>query len=110
MRPQERSSLGEAIDTAIRAGRPSVAGPRRQCDDQAIRAVLACDRGTSANASRRGYPGLQFIDADVEEGAIELAFSPTEDSTNPTGNVLGALVAAMLYDTVGASPARHPRA
>jgi uncharacterized protein (TIGR00369 family) len=45
--------------------------------------------------------GLEFIDADVENGTIELAFAPTEEFTNPTGNVLGAFVAAMLYDTVG---------
>jgi uncharacterized protein (TIGR00369 family) len=45
--------------------------------------------------------GFEFISADVEKGTIELAFSPTEAFTNPTGNVLGAFVAAMLYDTVG---------
>jgi uncharacterized protein (TIGR00369 family) len=45
--------------------------------------------------------GLEFIDADVEAGTIELAFAATEDFTNPTGNVLGAFQAAMLYDTVG---------
>jgi uncharacterized protein (TIGR00369 family) len=45
--------------------------------------------------------GLEFIDADVENGTIELAFAATEDFTNPAGNVLGAFVAAMLYDTVG---------
>lgn len=45
--------------------------------------------------------GLEFIHADIEKGTIELAFAATEDFTNPTGNVLGAFVAAMLYDTVG---------
>jgi uncharacterized protein (TIGR00369 family) len=45
--------------------------------------------------------GLEFIDADIVNGTIELAFAATEDFTNPTGNVLGAFVAAMLYDTVG---------
>ena len=45
--------------------------------------------------------GLEFIDADPENGTIELAFSAKEDFTNPAGNVLGAFVAAMLYDTVG---------
>jgi uncharacterized protein (TIGR00369 family) len=45
--------------------------------------------------------GFEFIDADVEEGTIELAFAATEAFTNPAGNVLGAFVAAMLYDTVG---------
>ena len=45
--------------------------------------------------------GLALIDADIEHGTIELAFTPTEDFTNPAGNVLGAFVAAMLYDTVG---------
>jgi uncharacterized protein (TIGR00369 family) len=45
--------------------------------------------------------GLEVIDADIDAGTIDLAFSPTEDFTNPTGNVLGAFVAAMLYDTVG---------
>jgi uncharacterized protein (TIGR00369 family) len=45
--------------------------------------------------------GLEFVDADVEAGTVELAFEATEDFTNPTGNVLGAFQAAMLYDTVG---------
>lgn len=45
--------------------------------------------------------GLQFIATDPEKGTIELAFTGREDFTNPAGNVLGALVAAMLYDTVG---------
>jgi uncharacterized protein (TIGR00369 family) len=45
--------------------------------------------------------GFEFIDADVEKGTIELAFRATEAFTNPAGNVLGAFVAAMLYDTVG---------
>jgi len=33
--------------------------------------------------------------------SAELAFTATEAFTNPAGNVLGAFVAAMLYDTVG---------
>lgn len=45
--------------------------------------------------------GLEFIDADVETGTVEPAFAATEDFANPAGNVLGAFVAAMLYDTVG---------
>lgn len=45
--------------------------------------------------------GLEFLDADIESGTIELAFEATESFTNPSGNVLGAFVAAMLYDTVG---------
>ncbi len=45
--------------------------------------------------------GFEFINADVENGTIEVAFTATEAFTNPTGNVLGAFVAAMLYDTVG---------
>jgi uncharacterized protein (TIGR00369 family) len=45
--------------------------------------------------------GLEFIGADPEQGTIELAFTATEAFTNPMGNVLGAFVAAMLYDTVG---------
>jgi uncharacterized protein (TIGR00369 family) len=45
--------------------------------------------------------GFEYISANVEEGTIELAFSPSDAFTNPTGNVLGAFVAAMLYDTVG---------
>jgi len=41
------------------------------------------------------------IDADPEKGTIELSFIGREEFTNPTGNVLGAFIAAMLYDTVG---------
>jgi uncharacterized protein (TIGR00369 family) len=45
--------------------------------------------------------GMELVDADVEQGTIELAFAAREEFTNPSGNVLGAFVAAMLYDTVG---------
>jgi uncharacterized protein (TIGR00369 family) len=45
--------------------------------------------------------GFEFIVADVEAATIELAFQATEAFTNPAGNVLGAFLAAMLYDTVG---------
>jgi uncharacterized protein (TIGR00369 family) len=47
--------------------------------------------------------GLEFIDADVEDGTIELAFTATEAFTNPAGDALGAFQAAMLYDTVGSA-------
>src|ERR1700754_2058343 len=45
--------------------------------------------------------GFEFLSADVERGTIELAFTATEEFTNPMRNVLGAFLAAMLYDTVG---------
>jgi uncharacterized protein (TIGR00369 family) len=45
--------------------------------------------------------GLELLVADPERGEIELAFEAREEWTNPVGNVLGAFVAAMLYDTVG---------
>ncbi|HEY1320930.1 MAG TPA: PaaI family thioesterase [Streptosporangiaceae bacterium] len=45
--------------------------------------------------------GLEVLDVDAERGTIELAFTATEAFTNPVGNVLGAFLAAMLYDTVG---------
>jgi uncharacterized protein (TIGR00369 family) len=47
--------------------------------------------------------GLEFVDADVEAGTIEVAFRGTEDFTDPIGNVVGAFQAAMLYETVGAA-------
>lgn len=45
--------------------------------------------------------GFEFVRADPERGTIEIAFTATEAFTNPAGNVLGAFVAAMLYDTLG---------
>lgn len=45
--------------------------------------------------------GFEFLDAHPEQGTIELAFTATEAFTNPMGNVLGAFLSAMLYDTVG---------
>lgn len=45
--------------------------------------------------------GFEFIRADPDVGTIEVAFAGTESFTNPAGNVLGAFVAAMLYDTLG---------
>ena len=45
--------------------------------------------------------GFEFVDADLEAGTVEVAFAATEAFTNPAGNVLGAFLAAMLFDTVG---------
>jgi len=45
--------------------------------------------------------GLKFLSADPDAGRMELEFNATEAFTNPTGNVLGAFLAAMLYDTIG---------
>ncbi|WP_152365819.1 PaaI family thioesterase [Microlunatus speluncae] len=45
--------------------------------------------------------GFEFLDADPDQGTIELAFTASDAFTNPAGNVLGAFVAAMLYDTLG---------
>jgi uncharacterized protein (TIGR00369 family) len=45
--------------------------------------------------------GLEVLEVDPGAGTITLGFTAIEDWTNPTGNVLGAFVAAMLYDTVG---------
>ena len=44
--------------------------------------------------------GLEVIEADPA-GAVTLAFAATDAFVNPAGNVLGAFLAAMLYDTVG---------
>lgn len=45
--------------------------------------------------------GFEFLSADEQAGTIELAFTAGDEFTNPAGNVLGAFLAAMLYDTVG---------
>lgn len=45
--------------------------------------------------------GLEIVDIDPDRGLIEVSFKAVEAWTNPAGNVLGAFVAAMLYDTVG---------
>ena len=45
--------------------------------------------------------GLRFLAADPDAGAMEVEFNATDAFTNPTGNVLGAFLAAMLYDTIG---------
>jgi acyl-coenzyme A thioesterase PaaI-like protein len=45
--------------------------------------------------------GLEILAVDEDHGIIELAFTAPDTYTNPAGNVLGASVAAVLYDTVG---------
>jgi hypothetical protein len=45
--------------------------------------------------------GLGLIAADVENGAIELAFEASEDFITPPGRVLEGFLAAMLHHTVG---------
>src|SRR5262245_28927921 len=45
--------------------------------------------------------GLEFVRFDPESRTIELRFTAPDEFTNPSGNVLGGFLAAMLYDTVG---------
>lgn len=45
--------------------------------------------------------GVESLDADAENGTVRLTFTASQEFTNPTGNVLGAFLSAMLYDTVG---------
>ncbi|MFD4456847.1 PaaI family thioesterase [Nocardia sp. NPDC058480] len=45
--------------------------------------------------------GFEFVSYDDATATIEVAFAATEAFTNPAGNILGAFLAAMLYDTVG---------
>lgn len=45
--------------------------------------------------------GFELVEADPDDGTIVVAFTATTEFTNPAGNVLGAFVSAMLYDTVG---------
>jgi acyl-coenzyme A thioesterase PaaI-like protein len=45
--------------------------------------------------------GFEFVDADVDAGTIELAFTAADAFTTPMGDVLGGFLAAMVYDTVG---------
>jgi uncharacterized protein (TIGR00369 family) len=45
--------------------------------------------------------GLELVDADVEQGTIEVALTATEDFVTPRGDVLEGFLAAMLHDTVG---------
>jgi len=68
----------------------------------AIGTRLGCGRRPRAGAPRRGHAGSGVRQRGCRpRGTIELAFTAREHFTNPTGNALGAFVAAMLYDTVG---------
>src|SRR5262249_47858838 len=53
--------------------------------------------------------GLEFIDADVEDGTIELAFAATEAFTNPTGNGAGRLPGGDAVRHHGAGAAGNAR-
>ena len=65
---------------------------QEECDEQPIRTVLGCDRRTSTVAAcGPATLGLELIDADSENGRIDLALATREDFTNPTGNVLGPI-------------------
>ncbi|MDD1148829.1 PaaI family thioesterase [Pseudomonas sp. TNT2022 ID357] len=45
--------------------------------------------------------GIRILSVDGDEGVIEVSFEATEAFTNPTGNVQGGFLAAMLDDTMG---------
>ena len=96
------NSVQDGGAAASYPGRRPVPGRQRGADAGAV-------RGCSGTGSRVGHPippaaatlGFEFIDADVEAGTIQVAFAATEAFTNPAGIVLGAFLAAMLFDTVG---------
>ena len=46
--------------------------------------------------------GFEFVQADAERKTVDLALTAREDWTNPSGNMLGAFVAAILCDAVSA--------
>jgi hypothetical protein len=45
--------------------------------------------------------GWELVVVDPEEGTIEVAFTATEQFTNPAGHIQGGFLAAMLDDTLG---------
>jgi uncharacterized protein (TIGR00369 family) len=45
--------------------------------------------------------GVEFKSIDAETGAIEVEFQAKPEFTNPSGNVQGGILAAMLDDTMG---------
>ena len=45
--------------------------------------------------------GLELLEADVEQGTVEIAFTATDAFATPRGDVLEGFLAAMLHDTVG---------
>lgn len=77
--------------------RPFADGRKRRNDARTVRAVLGRDRGAGADPPAAATLGLEFVDA----GTIEVAFAATEGFTNPAGNLLGAVQAAMPDDTGG---------
>jgi uncharacterized protein (TIGR00369 family) len=85
------------------AYRPLLTGKRHQGEMMSERSGPFWDvvEGRAPLPRAAATLGLEVIRVDVDEGTIELSFTATDDFTNPTGNVLGAFVAAMLYDTVG---------
>jgi uncharacterized protein (TIGR00369 family) len=61
---------------------------------------MACT-GAHPCRARRPPWDLSLSTRTLANGTIEVAFTATDDFTNPAGNVLGAFLAAMLYDTMG---------
>ena len=57
--------------------------------------------GRIAPAPAAATLGHQLLEADTEEGTVELAFTATDAFTTPRGDVLKGFLAAMLHDTVG---------
>jgi uncharacterized protein (TIGR00369 family) len=45
--------------------------------------------------------GFELIDADPDEGTIEVSFAAIADFTTPRGDLLRGFLAAMLHDVVG---------
>ena len=48
--------------------------------------------------------GWQLVNVDPDAGTIEVSFTASEQMLNPTGNVQGGFLEAMLDDTLGPAP------
>jgi acyl-coenzyme A thioesterase PaaI-like protein len=107
-----------AMDQPSRASRSAVARPMPRADAApvmtAVRsagngfspsiALLPSSRGqATVIVPRIGRTGQRrrWASSSSTLGRISLAFAATKAFTNPSGNVLGAFLSAMPYDTVG---------
>jgi uncharacterized protein (TIGR00369 family) len=68
-----------------------------ELSDDKIRAILN-DRGKHPPSAR--LLGFELIDFSVEDGWVEVAFTPRAEFANPAGAVQGGFVCAMLDDAM----------
>ena len=69
--------------------------------------ILSIFRNTTRMPPASKLLGFELLDLSIEQGWVEVAFDAKPEFANPTGNIQGGFITAMLDDAMGVAASIH---